>query len=84
MPGTTSLMIMPGLAPITGEDMDSRASATTVVMFQRGTVERKDPILKERMFGLTNSEGNYAARAITVRTSRNITFTSIARRLTRT
>ncbi len=38
----------------------------------------RDPILKERLFGLTNAE------AITARTSRNTTFTSTGRRRTHT
>ena len=42
-----------------GED-GSRASATKAApVLCAGPVERPDPILKERLFGLTNREGNH-------------------------
>ena len=61
MPGTTSLTTRPGRAPITGARMAWPASATTirVLCFSVALWNGKDPILKERMFGLTNSEANH-------------------------
>ena len=60
MRGTTSPTIRPGPAPITGARMVSPGSATiTSGCALRCPVERQDPILKERLFGLTNSEGNH-------------------------
>ena len=54
-------MMMRARAHIDGERMglagicDDRSMA----LFCAGAVERRDPILKERLFGLTNSEGNH-------------------------
>ena len=61
MPGTTSRTTMPAVAPIAGARMGSAAFAThkqrlcLAVALWNG----KDPILKERMFGLSNREGNH-------------------------
>ena len=61
MPGTTSLMTRPDPAPITGARMAWPASAMhqQLLCFSVALWNGKDPILKERMFGLTNSEGNH-------------------------
>ncbi len=61
MPGTTSLMTRPDRAPITGVRMVSPASAmySQLLCFSVALWNGKDPILKERAFGLTNSEANH-------------------------
>ena len=61
MPGTTSLMTRPGPAPITGVRMALPASAmiSSCCASAWRCGMSKDPILKERMFGLTNSEANH-------------------------
>ena len=61
MPGITSPTIRPARAPITGARMASPGSATTSsgCAFAVALWNGKDPILKERLFGLTNSEGNH-------------------------
>ena len=59
--GTTSLMIRLGREPITGAQdglagiSDDRQLLCWCVALWNG----KDPILKERLFGLTNSESNH-------------------------
>jgi hypothetical protein len=61
MRGTTSVTTRRVRAPITGARMDSPASAMTgsACAFALALWNGKDPILKERLFGLTNSEGNH-------------------------
>ena len=61
MPGTTSLMTRLDPGPITGVKMVSPASATTTScsVLALALWNGKDPILKERVFGLTNSEANH-------------------------
>ena len=61
MPGTTSLTTRPAPAPITGARTEWPASATMnqLLCFSVALWNGKDPILKERMFGLTNSEANH-------------------------
>src|ERR1700751_1336444 len=60
MPGTTSRMTWPDPVRTTGVKMVWPASATTTsccaLAWPYGMV---DPILKERVFGLTNSEANH-------------------------
>ena len=60
-PGTTSPTISPGRAPTSAARTASRAGATIrCCSASRSALwNGKDPILKERMFGLTNSEGNH-------------------------
>ena len=60
-PGTTSPMTRPDRAPITGARMVLPASAMTSSYCASALAlwNGKDPILKERMFGLTNSEANH-------------------------
>src|SRR5215813_12363756 len=61
MPGISSLTIKHARVPIAGAKTVWRASPTTssgsVLLWRCGM--GKDPILKERLFGLTNSEGNH-------------------------
>ena len=61
MPGTTSPTIRPARAPTAGARTGWRASPTTgscsASPWRCGTA--RIPILKERLFGLTNSEGNH-------------------------
>ena len=54
-------MIRRGPAPIGGAKMGSPASPTTyqLLCFALALWNGNDPILKERAFGLTNSEGNH-------------------------
>ena len=61
MRGTTSRTTRPARALITGARTASPASATTTsgCCFALALWNGKDPILKERLFGLTNSEGNH-------------------------
>ena len=61
MPGTTSPTTRPARAPTTGARMAWPASATTssCLCFALALWNGHDPILKERLFGLTNSEGNH-------------------------
>jgi hypothetical protein len=60
MPGTTSPTTRRDRGPIAGARTAWPASPTTSsALLRAGPVERQDPILKERLFGLTNSEGNH-------------------------
>ncbi len=61
MPGIISATTRPVPAPITGARMVWPASPTTSqrLCFALALWNGKDPILKERLFGLTNSEGNH-------------------------
>ncbi len=61
MPGTTSLMTRLVHAPITGARMVLPASATisSCCALALALWNGNDPILKERLFGLTNSEANH-------------------------
>ena len=54
-------MIRPAPAPIAGARMGWRGSRDShqVLCFALALWNGKDPILKERLFGLTNSEGNH-------------------------
>ena len=61
MPGTTSAMTRPDPARITGARMvwrDSPMTSSSSALRSR-LWNGRDPILKERLFGLTNSEGNH-------------------------
>ena len=60
-PGTSSPTIRPARAPIAGAKTASPAFPTTSsdLCFALALWNGKDPILKERLFGLTNSEGNH-------------------------
>ena len=60
-PGTISRTTMPAAAPIAGARTGSPASATTSQRLCLGLAlwNGRDPILKERLFGLTNGEGNH-------------------------
>ncbi len=60
-PGTTSRTITPAAAPIAGARTASPASATTQqrLCLALALWNGRDPILKERLFGLTNGEGNH-------------------------
>ena len=60
-PGTISRTIMPAAAPIAGARTASPAGATTICAGALALAlwNGRDPILKERMFGLTNGEGNH-------------------------
>ena len=59
--GSTFPTITRARAPIAGARTGSRASATTEqrLCFALALWNGKDPILKERLFGLTNAEGNH-------------------------
>ena len=59
--GTTSPTTRPARAPIAGARTAWRASPTTSssLCFALALWNGTDPILKERLFGLTNSEGNH-------------------------
>ena len=59
MPGIISPTIRPDPAPIAGARMEWPESPITisVLCFALALWNGKDPILKERLFGLTNSEG---------------------------
>ena len=61
MRGITSAMIRPAPERIAGGRTGSRASPMTDsdLCFALALWNGKDPILKERLFGLTNSEGNH-------------------------
>ena len=61
MPGTTSAMTRRAPARITGARTVWRDSPTTSSMlcFALALWNGRDPILKERLFGLTNSEANH-------------------------
>ena len=61
MPGTTSPTTRPARAPITGARTASPAFSDDQqrLCFALALWNGKDPILKERLFGLTNSEGNH-------------------------
>ena len=60
MPGTTSLTTRRGRAYHWGEDgLGGISDDHQVLCFALALWNGKDPILKERMFGLTNSEGNH-------------------------
>ena len=60
MGGTTSVMTRAIRVPTAGEKTVRRVSPMTkTTMFRDRPLERSDPILKERLFGLTNSEGNH-------------------------
>ena len=61
MPGTTSATTRRARAPTTGARTGWPASATTQqrLCFALALWNGKDPIVKERLFGLTNSEGNH-------------------------
>ena len=62
-----------------GEDgLGGISDESQILCFAVALWNGKDPILKERLFGLTNSEG------ITARTSRSTTSISTVRRPTRT
>jgi hypothetical protein len=59
-PGIFSLMIMPARAPTVGVRTESPAFLmTSRTSLALALWNGKDPILKERLFGLTNSEGNH-------------------------
>ena len=60
-PGTISRTITPAAAPIAGARTASPASATTSQRWCLSLAlwNGRDPILKERLFGLTNAEGNH-------------------------
>ena len=60
-PGATFPTIRRAHAPIIGARMALPDSATTssVCVLRLALWNGKDPILKERMFGLTNGEGNH-------------------------
>ena len=59
--GSTSPTTTRGRARTTGERTGSRASATSKqrLCFALALWNGKDPILKERLFGLSNAEGNH-------------------------
>ena len=61
MRGITLPTTSPGRAPIDGEKMASPASRmiSSEFVLSLALWNEKDPILKERLFGLTNSEGNH-------------------------
>ena len=61
MPGTSLRTITPARAPTGGARTASPAFPTTSssCCFSLALWNGKDPILKERLFGLTNSEGNH-------------------------
>ena len=61
MPGTTSRMTSPALARIAGVKTALPAFPTIKqrLCFALALWNGRDPILKERLFGLTNSEGNH-------------------------
>ena len=61
MPGTTSATTRPARAPIAGEKTASAGFCDDkqLLCFSLALWNGKDPILKERLFGLTNSEGNH-------------------------
>ena len=60
-PGIISRTTMRAAAPIAGARTASAVSATTELLLCLGLAlwNGKDPILKERLFGLTNAEGNH-------------------------
>ena len=60
-PGTISATTRPDPEPIGGARMDWPESPTTIrsCVSALALWNGKDPILKERLFGLTNSEGNH-------------------------
>ena len=60
-PGTSSPTTTPARAPIAGAKTVLAGSRTTKqrLCFALALWNGKDPILKERLFGLTNSEGNH-------------------------
>ena len=59
-PGTISLTIRPARAYHWGEDgLAGISDAEQLLCFSVALWNGKDPILKERMFGLTNSEANH-------------------------
>ena len=60
-PGSTSRTITPARAPIAGTRTASPASATgtSSICFALALWNGRDPILKERLFGLTGNEGNH-------------------------
>ena len=60
-PGTTSRTITRAAAPIAGAKTASRASRddSSACASSLALWNSHDPILKERLFGLTNSEGNH-------------------------
>ena len=60
-PGTTSRTTTRAAAPIAGARTASPGSATTSSACASSLAlwNGRDPILKERLFGLTNSEGNH-------------------------
>ena len=59
-PGTTLRTIRRARAPTAGAKTASPDFATTSSSLLRAALwNGKDPILKERLFGLTNSEGNH-------------------------
>ena len=61
MPGTTSATTRRARAPTAGARTGSPGSPTTsqLLCFALALWNGQDPILKERLFGLTNSEGNH-------------------------
>ena len=61
MPGTISRTTRPARAPIAGARTVSPASPTTLSSCASRSAlwNGRDPILKERLFGLTNGEGNH-------------------------
>ena len=61
MPGTISVMTRRVPAPITGARMawPAFSDEKQLLCFSVALWNGKDPILKERLFGLTNSEGNH-------------------------
>jgi hypothetical protein len=59
-PGITSRTIRPARAPITGaRTLAGISDDHQRLCFALALWNGKDPILKERLFGLTNSEGNH-------------------------
>ena len=63
--GTTSPTTTPGPAPTAGTRTASAASATTAsgCAWRSRSGTARDPILKERIFGLTGNEGNHGEDA---------------------
>ena len=61
MPGTISRTTRRAAGPIAGARTASPASATTALHWCLALAlwNGRDPILKERLFGLTNGEGNH-------------------------
>ena len=61
LPGTTSRTIRPAAAPTAGARTASPASLTMrqQLCFALALWNGRDPILKERLFGLTGNEGNH-------------------------